>query len=122
MKKIKFSIIAAICVLMLLTTAISATTFSTSLSYGYSGSYRNKFVAKITESGGSPTSYKRVGGSYNEIDLDSGRKTSFRSFNSSEVQGQLTYTKTSTDAWSMNQVNCIFYVMDNIIATRSLGY
>ena len=122
MKKIKNSIISAVCVLILLTTAISAATFSTSLSYGYTGSYRNKFVAKITESGGSPTSYKKVEGSYTEYDKDSKRETSFKSFSSSEVQGQLTYTKTSTDAWSMNKVNCVFYVMGNIIATRSLGY
>lgn len=109
MKKIKSIIIVSICMMFLLTISVGATTFNTVLHYDYSGNWRKGFTAQLVEYGGSPTTYKRMTGSYNFIDMDSGKTSGYSSFDTGLKQGQLTVTRTASTGWSMNRVSVAYY-------------
>lgn len=120
MKKTIIKVFAVAFACMLTFTAVGAANkVSTGLSYTYSGSWKKGFIARITESGGSPTIWKQVSGHYNQYDSDSGKTSGWYSFTSPSVQGQLSYSRTAQTGYSMNRVNCDYYA-PNYIGSWSL--
>lgn len=99
---------------------INAASFDTSLSYKYLNGWRYAATARLTETSGSPVTYKQVKGSYNKYDNDSGTYTGFYSFTGPYKNGQYEYTIEVGQGYSMGKVNCNYLAAGTLIDTRTI--